>query len=1527
MILVQDTSMWNNVFQRISVFLFMGLLFAQNQSYRFQDADFVNILSDATLQVSTGVTVEGWVKPESDHDYAPILHFMRLGGPDQESGYSLMYFENELRFFVCVGTGNYDIVGDGLQLFPGATLPLNEWSHVAGTYNVGTSEAIIYLNGVQQASFVTEGGNVNWDFIDTMEMKIGKGEMNPGVGDEYFDGNIDEMRVWNIPLDAESIQNIMCDSLTTPQSNLVGHWNFNDAAGLTINDQSGNGNNGTLNNGGTGDWDDDVYDDAEVEVMCPSSESCFDMEITEASFPFNHLADLTTEDDDWDQATFPYPGGGEHSNGANGMDYTYKLTLNEPATIYISTCDSETNVDVQIAVYTGDCDISSWVLFQDDSNLEIFFPDGTSEQYEFECISGFDSNPTYANMLPALTWDAGTYYIVVDDRNGGSGSVRTWVGYSLIVDSTSTSADYSQVNYFFSEGVYGGEYQDVYNGNGIGLEDNDFSVDINANGGNADEVNLISLESATGLALNGGEETVILNVEYPSVPSGGEILNVGPASVSSIFNSVGVPLLDIDGISIPLVDALSPTIETTYPDNGDMNIATNANISITFSESVRHSSDSPISNANAIDCFTLENATTGDDYAFSISTNDNITFTMNPDESLPEATDIRIFFSNAIEDENDNAFATQFITFTTADETPPIIQTSTLASSNAYVSIEFNEGVFSTDAGTGGLDASDLDFTFTRNGGNCESVTLSNIFTNTMIGLSGGETTIRAILELSNAPSGVETITFNPMDNGSIYDMFGNAMASTQITDPVTLFASVMMDSIFLPDSNEYVDLTFTGAVYGNEGHSQPVIASDFSILFESNGGNATSVSLTGISRNTGDALLGGESTVRLFLSFDNLPSGVETITLSPSDESKIFSISGVSVPSGESFGPILLNDQSPPTSDTNVNDGAINYIESDPVSLSFTENIYHEDGSAVTAEDLPNYIVLRTNSIAGEDIPFSTTLSGEPPTISVIPNEPFASDQVIYFTFNAVFQDENGNSVIVSYEMTFTVRDYLPPQIDSTYLSLDNAYIDLVFDDLIYRTDNMEDPLNANDIEAVLIPNGSETTECTVSSLTRTDSNFLIGGETNIRANLQFDKSPSGVESLILLPREEVNIFDEVGNEMEYQPLTDTLQLYDILPPSIDTISVPIDSYITLMESTPIVFMFNEEVDSLNFSVTASFTDTVSFSHVISDTSIAITLEPPLTSMDSITVYFSYLEDASGISTVDIAYTYLTPMLGDYNLDTLINYTDLADLVSHWNENDLTFELGPVTGEAPHFVSFPDSKYDLDDGMAFMQMWSWYQKTYGEILPEGEGLGRPIQMNQSENMLYILPDQTVFSGQIDLYLDQNMHSYSPPHFTSLPHQFSLSSHQIDKQFSSFVFAKKDESIQDTIKISLPDRWPHFGLSYSFSDKNQHVLQKGNIRINQSIIPNQVRLYPAFPNPFNPTTNFTFDVPSSERPKIVQLSIFDITGRLVHTLANQTYQPGTYTLQWNGRQFASGLYFVQLAVGPTTKTQKILLLK
>ena len=83
-------------------------------------------------------------------------------------------------------------------------------------------------------------------------------------------------------------------------------------------------------------------------------------------------------------------------------------------------------------------------------------------------------------------------------------------------------------------------------------------------------------------------------------------------------------------------------------------------------------------------------------------------------------------------------------------------------------------------------------------------------------------------------------------------------------------------------------------------------------------------------------------------------------------------------------------------------------------------------------------------------------------------------------------------------------------------------------------------------------------------------------------------------------------------------------------------------------------------------------------------------------------------------------------------------------------------------------------------------------------------------------------------------------------------------------------------------------------------------------------------LYPNYPNPFNPTTQFQFSIGNSQ---FVTLKVFDVLGREVVTLVNEVFHPGTYQVMWDARNAASGVYYARLVSNGLVSTQKILLTK
>lgn len=77
--------------------------------------------------------------------------------------------------------------------------------------------------------------------------------------------------------------------------------------------------------------------------------------------------------------------------------------------------------------------------------------------------------------------------------------------------------------------------------------------------------------------------------------------------------------------------------------------------------------------------------------------------------------------------------------------------------------------------------------------------------------------------------------------------------------------------------------------------------------------------------------------------------------------------------------------------------------------------------------------------------------------------------------------------------------------------------------------------------------------------------------------------------------------------------------------------------------------------------------------------------------------------------------------------------------------------------------------------------------------------------------------------------------------------------------------------------------------------------------------PREFSLSQNYPNPFNPTTVISFQVPVSSR---MSLKVYNVLGQEVATLVNGVMDPGTYNVQWDARDLASGVYFSRLQATP-----------
>jgi len=92
----------------------------------------------------------------------------------------------------------------------------------------------------------------------------------------------------------------------------------------------------------------------------------------------------------------------------------------------------------------------------------------------------------------------------------------------------------------------------------------------------------------------------------------------------------------------------------------------------------------------------------------------------------------------------------------------------------------------------------------------------------------------------------------------------------------------------------------------------------------------------------------------------------------------------------------------------------------------------------------------------------------------------------------------------------------------------------------------------------------------------------------------------------------------------------------------------------------------------------------------------------------------------------------------------------------------------------------------------------------------------------------------------------------------------------------------------------------------------------------------RISLHENRPNPFNPTTAISFDLPAAADR--VTLRVYDLSGRLVKTLVDEALAAGLHTAEWNGRDLAgagvaSGIYLYELRSGAESMSRRMILLK
>ncbi|HMQ98913.1 MAG TPA: T9SS type A sorting domain-containing protein [Ignavibacteria bacterium] len=96
------------------------------------------------------------------------------------------------------------------------------------------------------------------------------------------------------------------------------------------------------------------------------------------------------------------------------------------------------------------------------------------------------------------------------------------------------------------------------------------------------------------------------------------------------------------------------------------------------------------------------------------------------------------------------------------------------------------------------------------------------------------------------------------------------------------------------------------------------------------------------------------------------------------------------------------------------------------------------------------------------------------------------------------------------------------------------------------------------------------------------------------------------------------------------------------------------------------------------------------------------------------------------------------------------------------------------------------------------------------------------------------------------------------------------------------------------------------------------------IQNNGNGVPSEFSLKQNYPNPFNPVTNIKFSIP---RSSFVKITVFDITGKEIAKIVNENMNAGTYTVDFNASNLATGVYLYRIDAEGFTDVKKMMLIK
>jgi len=211
--------------------------------------DVVTLGNNPSLRVTGNMTIAVWVKLGDSNfgQYWGIAGKLSNSGGFNYRGYGLVRYNND-RFRLLTANGVVSGIDSTDQYMD------TNWHHVVGILEGGVMK--LYVDGLFSSQ--TGAGN---SIQDSGQSAFIGCQYSDGFTRRFLRGMVDDLRIYNRALTGPQVSEAMTTVPVGPVSGLVGYWNMDEGTGQTVNDLSGNNNQGYLGNANTADSADPVWVD------------------------------------------------------------------------------------------------------------------------------------------------------------------------------------------------------------------------------------------------------------------------------------------------------------------------------------------------------------------------------------------------------------------------------------------------------------------------------------------------------------------------------------------------------------------------------------------------------------------------------------------------------------------------------------------------------------------------------------------------------------------------------------------------------------------------------------------------------------------------------------------------------------------------------------------------------------------------------------------------------------------------------------------------------------------------------------------------------------------------------------------------------------------------------------------------------------------------------------------------------------------------------------------------------------------